>query len=268
VDEFQLSDGEFRKDEWIQIGEADAAVEGIEGVSERIPVLKNGAETGFKIVNVVGSAGHGVGGWVFAGAQAESKTSGRFESIDNMQVVSPGFGPIFPRVGGGISGDESILPIRRRALLIVGFQGGSVVHAFIPKELAERFEFGSRGDENVPIIMGDFVAEMAEERAERLAKIDSASLAFGVVGLDGVDSDEAIGMASKDWRGAGSIAQKTEAQGFVAFGAITLEGKAKFEEGVDDAAFGGFEFAPALEVFRQIEIGDDIVQAAGGAESF
>ena len=59
------------------------------------------------------------------------------DAIDHLQVVRPSFGPVFPRMRGGVGGDVVLLPVGRRSLLVVAGEGAAVVKGVVAKELTE-----------------------------------------------------------------------------------------------------------------------------------
>jgi hypothetical protein len=77
-----------------------------------------------------------------------------------MEIMCPGFREIFPRMRARIGGDETLRPVRCRPVGVIAFQRRLVVFALIAEQMAE---FGKRrriGDEMIPVIMRDLMAEM------------------------------------------------------------------------------------------------------------
>ena len=69
------------------------------------------------------------------------------------------------------------------------------------------------GDQPVPIIVTDLVAEMTEQRAIRLAHLMTAALALHIVGFRQIDRDDAVGVAGHYRRTGGrDVGQKFERQ--------------------------------------------------------
>lgn len=86
----------------------------------------------------------------------------RLKGVGYVHIVRPGFCPVFPRVRGRIGTHEIILPVWRRPFCIVTSQGLAVVGTFITKHASEFFEPRSVADEQIPVIMSDFMTTMPE----------------------------------------------------------------------------------------------------------
>ena len=97
--------------------------------------------------------------------------------------MRPGLGEILPRMRGRIGADEIVLPIRRRAFGIVLLQRLGVILPLVAEHGAEAVQLPAVAHQNVPVIMPDLVAEMAEQRAIGLVHRGAAVLALGVVGF-------------------------------------------------------------------------------------
>ena len=64
------------------------------------------------------------------GTRSESAVAlGGLERVDHVQVVRPGFGPVFPGMHGGVGADVRLRPVRGRALLVVALHRLVVVVA-------------------------------------------------------------------------------------------------------------------------------------------
>ena len=79
-----------------------------------------------------------------------SERTSHLQRIDNMYVVRPGPGSIFPRMGRGIGTDVVLLPFRRRPICIVVLQRRAVVLAVITKENAAFLQKIPIADQHVP----------------------------------------------------------------------------------------------------------------------
>ena len=264
MDELEFFDGGGGEEEGVEVGQAHAAVEGIEGAGEGKPVLEDLRKRGVEGGGLGGVGGHEPGVGV-GGVEGDAEADGGFDGVDDVEVVGPGFGPIFPRMGAGVGADVAVLPVGGGAALIIAEEGGGVVPFLVAEKLAEAGEAGRPGDELVPVVMGDLVTEMAEEGAVGFVQADALALAFLIVGFGDVDGDLALGVAGERGRTEGGLAEKTEAEGRAVLGGDAVERKAEAEEGVDHAALGGFEFAPAFAVAPDMEVGDHFIEAAGEA---
>ena len=107
--------------------------------------------------------------------------------------------------------------------------------------------------------MGDLVAQMAEQRAERFMQIHPAALALLVIRFRNVHGDGPAAMAGEGRLPKDGVAQKAEAQRRPVFIRHARHGQAQAQEGVHHAALGRLQFAPALPVAPDGEIGNHIV---------
>ena len=120
---------------------------------------------------------------------------GGVQAVDDVQVMGPGFGPVFPGVGAGVGADKSLGPVGRRTLLVVLLQRLGIVCAFIPEQGAERFEPLAIPDQPIPVIVPDLVAEVADQGAVGLVHGRANLLAPGVIGFFRVKGNQAAGVA-------------------------------------------------------------------------
>ena len=115
------------------------------------------------------------------------------------------------------------------------------------------------------VIVRDLVAEMAEQRAIRLAHLMAAALALGVVGLGEIDGDEPVVVSGEHRLGA--VGEKIEGE------AVRIlepgdERQAQLQERVEQAVLRGLQHAPMDEVVRQRQVGDGAVVPACRTERF
>src|SRR5262249_40401165 len=118
----------------------------------------------------------------------------------HVQEVSPGFSPVFPGMGGGISADITFLPIWRSTRLIIFLKRPTIIGGFIAKQLAIVVEKAGAGHETIPVIVTDFVAKMTKQGAIRLSHFVPHFFACGIVGFGDVQSDDALVMACHYFR--------------------------------------------------------------------
>lgn len=69
------------------------------------------------MVGVKAKIGRQFGMAARVGCHAEG--AGCFQRIDDMQIMGKAFGEVLPGVGGCIGGDEMLLPVGWRALLVI-----------------------------------------------------------------------------------------------------------------------------------------------------
>ena len=89
------------------------------------------------------------------------------------------------------------MPIGERAVLVMVLQAVGVILAFVAEDFAKLGQARCASDEAIPIIMRDFVPDVAEEGPERFVKCDPAAFALGIVSLGDVDGDNAPGMTGQ-----------------------------------------------------------------------
>src|SRR3954454_22616215 len=110
-----------------------------------------------RVVEIVHSKGFDRGFHVSA-AKAEAKC--RVEAVHDVGVMGPTLGPVLPGMHRGIGADVPIGPVWWRALLVIPLERGGVILALVAKKLTEFLVPGGAGNETVPIVVADFVAEM------------------------------------------------------------------------------------------------------------
>ena len=100
------------------------------------------AQDGVEIALLVG-----IVQWPCSIARAQRRTDERVERRNDMEVVGEAFGPVFPRMGSRIGGDELSPPFGRA--LVVSLQRLSVVRALVAEFRAESLEFVAAGDQAI-----------------------------------------------------------------------------------------------------------------------
>src|SRR5579863_3336645 len=101
--------------------------------------------------------------------------------------MGPGLGKIFPRVGARIGGDKMPRPVRGWSVCVIVFQRGIVIAPLVAEHAAKTLDMRRVCYQPNPIIMADFVPEMAKWRAIKLAHLLPPALALRIVGLGNVD---------------------------------------------------------------------------------
>ena len=144
--------------------------------------------------------------------RVDAEAHRRVRGVGHVQVVGPGLGPVLPRMRTRVAGDEAVGPVGRRAAVVVAAQRRRVVGPLVAEELAEAVEPRRRVDQQVPVVVADLVAEMADQRAVGLAHLGADALAHGVLGLLGVERDHAHLVAGHHVRAARHVAEEVESQ--------------------------------------------------------
>ena len=70
------------------------------------------------------------------GVDAQAEGAGGLQRVDDVQIMRPGLGEILPGMGGGIGGNEILLPVRRRAFGVMALQGCGVILPLIAEHRA------------------------------------------------------------------------------------------------------------------------------------
>src|SRR5471032_723933 len=105
----------------------------------------------------------------FPGTHA--KAQGGVDSVHHVQVVRPGFGPVFPRMHRRVGADVMLLPVQRRTLLVMPLKGFGVARSIVAEQATKRFQPMAVGDQSIPVVMADLMTEVPEQRAIRLVHL-------------------------------------------------------------------------------------------------
>ena len=182
-----------------------------------------------------------------------------------MQVVRPGFRPVLPWVGSGVSADEAVLPIGRRARSIVGPQRLAVVRPLIAEDRAKVLLPAGVADQPVPVVVPRLVSQVAQQRPVRFVQFESPAYPFVVVGFRDVQGDHAVGMAGHDAL-PGLVCQELEHRAVaVPVGRIDRR-QAETRERIEKAPLGNFDPEPSGVVARGGQVGQHLRQAAAHAQ--
>ncbi|KAF1057161.1 MAG: hypothetical protein GAK39_06368 [Variovorax sp.] len=185
--------------------------------------------------------------------------------VGHVQVVGPGLGPVLPRMHAGVAAHETLRPVGRRALVVVLLQRGAVVGALVAEQRAEVLEPGRGPHQQVPVVVADLVAEVAHQRAVGLAHLGADALAHRVLGLLGIEGDDAGVVAGHHVRAARHVAQEVEGQAMHRIGMAAHHRQPQREQLRDQAPLGLLELAPEFVVAGHREIGNGARDAAGQA---
>ena len=181
--------------------------------------------------------------------------------------MRPGLGPVFPRVRAGVAAHVAVGPVGRRALVVVHLQRGRVVGAVVAEQRAKVVDPRRGQHQQVPVVVADLVAEVAQQRAVGLAHLGADALAHRVFGLLGVQGDHAVVVARHHVRGAGHVAEEIESQAVDRVGVAAHHRQAQRQQLRDEPALGLFELAPENAVGLLRQVGNGARHAAGQAEA-
>jgi hypothetical protein len=115
-----------------------------------------------------------------------------------VQVMLPGFGPVFPGMGGGIGADEIALPVGEGARAVVGLQRRSVIRLFVAEHGTEVVLAAGGADQTFPVEVPGRVPKVTEQRAVGLPHLEPPPHPFVIVGLGHVQRDHAVEMPRHD----------------------------------------------------------------------
>ncbi len=198
-----------------------------------------------------------------AGTHAEAQRG--IEGVHHVQIVGPGFRPVFPGVHGGVGTDEGRLPVGRRTLFIVALQRGAVIGALIAEQTAVIVEPWAARNQPVPIVVANFVAEMAKQGAIGFLQLDARLLAHVIVGFSDVQGDQPVGMAGYRELTIEIRAEKVECQAAIRVIVFAEQRQTEVQQLRHQPALGHFQARPALFVARHREVGNGAIELAGDA---
>ena len=161
--------------------------------------------------------------------------------------MGPAFGPVFPRVGGGIGADEVVAPLLiHRVARIVVLQGLAIVLALVAEQAAEFLETARSHHQPVPEEVAGFMAQMAHQRPVGLVQGLAAPGTLGIVGLHHVQRDGAVGMAGHHGRMPGQVGQQLEARPILSRPGTQPQAGQRIEQ----LTLGGLDPGPAQRIGR------------------
>src|SRR5579871_4466772 len=97
-----------------------------------------------------------------------AEAAGHLECIDDVEVMSPGFGKVLPGVHRSVGGNETVLPVGRRPLTIVTLERLLVILSVVTKQAPAFSQHAAVAHQNVPVMVTNLVPEMTKEGAIRL----------------------------------------------------------------------------------------------------
>src|SRR5690606_19933224 len=84
------------------------------------------------------------------------------QRIDHVQIVGPGFCPVFPGMSAGVTADMVCLPVSRRTVVVMVLQAAGIVLGFVSKQFPERCQPARFIYQSEPVVVTRFVTEMTE----------------------------------------------------------------------------------------------------------
>ena len=199
---------------------------------------------------------------------AESQTvgGGSFHRVEKMQVMRPRFRPVLPRMRARVRRDAARRPVGDGTAGVVSLERATIIQSFVAEQFAEAFQFRRPADQSVPVEVAQLMAKVADQSAIRFAEIETAALAFVVVSLGDVQRHHAPVVAGQDLSVLVRVGEKSEAQRRSSRGRVALRREGQPQQGVEAAALGVFQFAPAFEIPRHGKVGNHFRHATGRAE--
>src|SRR5690606_12031920 len=131
----------------------------------------------------------------------------------------------------------------RSTVCVVALEGGAVIPALVAKEFAKPRVAWLAIDQEVPIVVTDFMAEMAEQGAVGLSHIHFAALALCVIGFGKGNGDDPILVPGHD-RLVGGVYEKAEGQPMRWVFDPRLERQFKPQKRVEEPFFRAFDRLP------------------------
>ncbi len=239
--EFQLFQHRRAELERVRIRHADAAVQAIEHVGQREPVAQRFFErAGFRWQrDLVQFRFVGLGR-----LERQPARVSRFQRIDHVQVVGPGFGPVFPRVRCSVAADEALFPVGDRTVLVVPLECVAIILALVAEQRAVAVDPWCIGNQAVEIIVAALVTEVTQQRAITFVHLFARALALGRIGFGDVQRDQAIVVAGHHALVGHAIFEELECQAGIRLDFFRGRGQVQLRQREQQAALGGFEARP------------------------
>ncbi len=170
----------------------------------------------------------------------------------------------------------ALAPIRCRALVVVALERIAVRRIVVVTEQGAEAFFAAPADQELPVVMPDLVAKVADQGPMCLLHIDTPALAFGVVGLVEIDRNAAAGMAGENALDrahrmpglafAHQLGLEVEFQRRVEAVVGGAVGQPRDLEAIEQAPLGRLDPGPLLAITRDRGVGDGVVVAAAVAK--
>ena len=267
MDELQLYDDRFGQDERVEIRLPHAAVEPVDGDGQRNPGIDEQLRAigEVRLETVVQMRNRRL---IAVGADVDSVGARRLQRVDHVNIVCPGLCKILPWMRCRIGGDEGLLPIGRRTVLIMLLQRIFIILPLVAKDSPASIErLSIVPNQPIPVIMGQLMTKMTDERAVGFAHADAPSFALGVVGFSDIDCDEPAIMAGLHHLDLAvrlcDVAQELEGQSFLGVLHAIGHGQVPAHERTEHIALRELDPAPLQYVLRLAQIGNGEIMPAG-----
>jgi hypothetical protein len=240
--------------EWVRVVLPQAAIEAVEQEGQGNPLVHQLVEVRRLPFEGVGHL-LGLIGIVTRHHQAGVVRRSGFEQVHHVQVVGPGFGPVFPGMGGGVGADVVLLPAAGRATRgVVSIQRLGVVDGLVAEFLAERLQAPRILDQGIPVVVAGFVPQMSQQRAVGFMQGHAAPHPLGVVGFGDVQRDHALAVACHDLL-AGQVRQELKRGAVALAGRRVRRRQAQLGQGVEQPPLGNLDAVPAFLVLGHGKVG-------------
>ena len=134
VDELQLVDHRLGERERVQVIAPHAAVDGVERVGERQPVVEHLGEAPVPGLGLGSGLERAVERDRSRAAHRDAVLGGRLQRVADVEVVGERLGPVLPRVHGRVCADVALRPVAGRPLGVVAIQRRGVVGALVAEQ--------------------------------------------------------------------------------------------------------------------------------------
>src|ERR1700712_4619493 len=161
-----------------------------------------------------------------------------------------------------------LLPVERRAVLVMRLQRLFVVDRFVPEDRTAGIELAAIADQYVPEVMADFMPKMPKHGAVGLAHLQSPPLALEIIGLGQRDGDDPVVVARHHLGTVLPIGEKIEDQTVYRIFQARPQRQFPAQQRIKQPVLAEFEFTPAGEFGGVGKIGNDAVMTAGHAIKF
>ena len=177
------------------------------------------------------------------------------QRVTHMQVVRPGFGPVFPRVGRRVAADVIEPPVFGWPSGVVVLQAGRVVLRLITKKLAKCIQPCRVFNQPIPKVVACFVTKVAQQGSVRLAHLAADRFANRVVSFLQVQGYQAAVMTRQNSIFANVTAHQVKRKSVGSVFHLRNDGQAQPEQTGQHTALGKFNPTPIHTVFRVRGIG-------------
>ena len=149
-------------------------------------------------------------------------------------------------MAGGVGADGPLLPVRRRAALVMQLQRLGIIGAVVAEHGAAGVQTSAVAHQPVPHPVADLMAEMAEQGAVGLVHLRAHLLAIGIVGLADGDGDDTVIMPGQHLRSTWMLVEEVEHQSLDGVVHPVRQCDAEPYQRVEQPVLGGLQLAPEL----------------------